>query len=344
MTECLKVLSPGLQTTVQDAGRRGHQDVGVPVAGALDRVSFALANALVGNPPEAPALEILLHGPTLEVAATSVRVALVGGIGGIELLGDEPRTVPSGESVRLTQGTRFRVNPLGDAACAYLALGGGIAAPLLLGSASTYVRGGLGGLDGRPLSAGDVVPGSLDAAEDRPEHELGSTLEAGLDQTIRVVLGPQDDYFAQEAIAAFLSSEYRISQQADRMGFRLEGPELPHTEGYDIVSDAIVAGSVQVPGSRQPIVLLVDAQTTGGYSKIATVISADIPVLGRRRSGRPVRFAAVTQSEAEAIRREEEAKLRALIESIRPVQRRGFIDTAALYEANLIGGMVDAFE
>jgi biotin-dependent carboxylase-like uncharacterized protein len=342
MTACLKVVAPGLQTTVQDAGRRGRQDVGVPVAGALDRVSLALANALVGNAAGAAALEILLHGPTLEVVAASARVALVGGSGGLDILDEDGRTVPSGESVRLTQGTRFRVNALGDVASACLAVEGGIAVPALLGSASTHVRSGLGGLEGRALLPGDVLPGAIEAVEARPERELAARPETGFEQPIRVVLGPQDDYFTQEAVATFLSAEYRISQQADRMGFRLEGPELPHAKGYDIVSDAIVAGSIQVPGSRRPIVLLVDAQTTGGYPKIATVISADIPVLGRRRSGGTVRFSAVSQAEAEALRREQESTLREMIEAIREVRRGGFINTAALYETNLIDGMVDA--
>jgi allophanate hydrolase len=342
MIPALKVLAPGLQTTIQDAGRRGFQDVGVPVCGALDRLGLALANALVGNFWGAPALEILLQGPVLEVLSDSVRVALVGGTGGLEIEGETPRTIPVGQSLRLTRGTRFRARPLGNVACAYLAMEGGVAVPPVLGSASTYVRGAIGGLDGRALLAGDVLPGAGDSVEEGPEHALAAPLDPGFDQPIRVVLGPQHDYFTEAAIARFLSEPYKISAQADRMGFRLDGPKLDHLRGYNIVSDAIVSGSVQVPGSGQPIVLLVDAQTTGGYPKVATVISADIPVLGRRRPGGAVRFEAVSQGEGEALRRAQEAWLRETIGAIQPVREGGLVDAAALYRCNLIGGVVNA--
>ena len=173
---------------------------------------------------------------------------------------------------------------------------------------------------------------------------MPSLLDPGLKQPIRIVLGPQDDFFSEDAIEALLSSSYSISPQADRMGFRLEGARLEHTKGYNIVSDPIVAGSVQVPGSGQPIVLLADAQTTGGYPKISTVISADLPVLGRRRPGDLVRFTAIAQPEAEALRREQEAEVRRTIANLSEVKRGGLLDARALYETNLVSGMVDAFE
>ncbi len=342
MTELFKVLAPGLHTTVQDRGRWGFQDIGMPVSGALDRVAFRLANALVGNPDGTPALEILLQGPTLEVVAESARVALVGGGAGLEIGDETPRSVPPGESVRLVRGDILRVRPLGDVSCAYLAVEGGIAVPPCLGSASTYVRGRIGGLEGRPLQAGDVLAGARPSVEERPERALASPFDPGFGQSIRVVLGPQEDYFTAEAVALFLSSDYRVSAQADRMGFRLDGPVLAHAKGFDIVSDAIVSGSVQVPGSGQPIVLLADAQTTGGYPKIATVISTDVPVLARRRPGMAVRFEAVTQEQAEALRREEEARVRGWIADVRLARRGGGVDVETLYSANLIDGMIDA--
>jgi allophanate hydrolase len=314
----------------------------VPVSGPLDRVGFELANALVGNEADAPALEILIQGPAFEVAAEAVRIALVGGNGGVEVSGDEKRVVPAGRSIRLERGATFRVTPLGDVICAYLAVEGGIAVPPCLGSASTYARGGFGGAGGRPLAAGDVLAGGVATAEERQEVGWAAPPEPGLDQPIRVVLGPQQDYFSDDAVATFLSTPYRISQQADRMGFRLEGPQLAHARGSDIVSDPSVTGSIQVPGSGQPIVLMADAQTTGGYPKIATVISADVPVLGRRKPGQEVRFAAVTQREAERLRRDQETFLRDCVSGFRPLAPERVLNLVALYEQNLIGGMVDA--
>lgn len=344
MSAVLKVVQPGLHTTVQDLGRFGHQDVGVPVSGPLDSESLRLANALAGNPPGTAALEILVQGPTLEVAADSVRLALTGTQTGIEIRGDEtaPRILPPWRSLRLRRGQIFRVGALSDSACAYLAVEGGFDIAPCLGSVSTYARGGLGGLAGRPLQAGDLLPLALEEATDRGEAALRQVPDLGLSRPVRVVLGPQDDHFTAEAVRTFLSAEYRISPNADRMGFRLEGPKLEHRDGYNIVSDGIVTGAVQVPGSGQPILLLADHQTTGGYPKIATVISADLPVVGRRRPGSSIRFAAVDVAEAETIRRRQEATLQRLARQLQPVAESGDIDLASLYSGNLISGVVSA--
>ncbi|MEA3153274.1 MAG: hypothetical protein QOK44_863 [Betaproteobacteria bacterium] len=305
--QSLEVIAPGLHTTVQDGGRVGFQDVGVPASGPLDRISLRLANALVGNPEGTPAFEMLLQGPTLEVHADSVRVALVGCSASIEVRSDNPRRIPAGESATLIRGDVLRVGALGDSVCAYLAIEGGPDVPQVLGSASTYVRGGIGGFKGRRLQQHDTVPLKCRRVDARPERALPGPLDLALDQPIRVVLGPQADYFTDAAVETFLSSEFTISPQADRMGYRLEGPALAHAKGYNIVSDGIVTGSIQVPGSGQPIVLMVDNQTTGGYPKIATVISADIPVIGRRKPGRRIRFVAVDVHEAEVLRKQQDA-------------------------------------
>lgn len=315
--QALEVVAPGLHTTVQDLGRTGFQDVGVPTSGPLDRVGLRLANALVGNTPGTPVFEMLLQGPTLRVAADSVRVALAGSNASIEIRSAAPRRIAAGESVRLERGDVFRIGALGESICAYLAIEGGIAIPPVLGSTSTYVRGGIGGLHGRRFQARDTVPLRLDRVEPRAERTLAGPFDLALDQPIRVILGPQADYFTGETIAAFLSSQYTVSPQADRMGYRLEGPALAHVKGYDIVSDGIVTGAIQVPGSGKPIVLLVDNQTTGGYPKIATVISADIPVVARRKPGRPVRFVAVDVEEAKRMRKAQEAALQQQVDAIR---------------------------
>jgi biotin-dependent carboxylase-like uncharacterized protein len=312
----LEVIAPGPHTTVQDLGRTGFQAIGVPTSGALDRVSLRLANALVGNAPGAPVLEMLVQGPTLRVLAHSVRVALVGCATEIEIRSQAARRVPAGRSARVERGDILRIGMLGNSVCACLAIEGGLDVPQVLGSASTYVRAGFGGLHGRRLRAGDAVPLRLAHVEARAERALAHDLDFGFEEPIRVVMGPQADYFGPQAIETFLSSTYTVSPQADRMGYRLEGPALVHSRGYDIVSDGIVTGSVQVPGSGRPIVLMVDNQTTGGYPKIATVISADVPLVARRKPGRTIRFAAVEVEEAESLRKAQEALLEAQIGSI----------------------------
>jgi biotin-dependent carboxylase-like uncharacterized protein len=315
--QAIRVIAPGLQTTVQDSGRIGYQDVGVPTSGPLDCVSFRLSNALVGNSRNTPALEMLIHGPTCEVLADSIRVALVGCGASIETRSGEPATIPCGHSVKLSRGDVFRIGPLGDSVCAYLAIEGGLDVPTVLGSASTYVRGAIGGFQGRRLQKDDIVPLRLAAADERGEHALRQPLDLGFDQPVRVVLGPQADYFTDDAVRIFLSSEYVVSTQADRIGFRLDGPALAHAKGYNIVSDGVVPGSIQVPGSGRPIIMMVDNQTTGGYPKIATVISADISVMGRRKPGRRIRFTAVDVRTAELLRNEQEAAIRREIDGLR---------------------------
>jgi biotin-dependent carboxylase-like uncharacterized protein len=337
MSAGLKVLSPGLYTTVQDLGRIGYQDIGVPVSGALDGVSLRLANALVGNPPEMAALEILVSGPTLEIAADAVRVALVGP-GASLLIGGA--VMAAGQSITLSRGEVFQIVVDRQSACCYLAAEGGIAVPLILGSASTYVRAGIGGLEGRLLRRDDFVPLGIERPPKRIELWLPTPLDAARDQPIRVIPGPQQECFTEEAVTVLLSAEFRVSKNTDRMGMRLDGPLLRHRDGWDIVSDAIATGAIQVPGSGQPILLLADHQTTGGYPKIATVISADLPVVGRRRPGDALRFAAVSIEEAEELCREGERRLAELVAALEPVPKGDGIDSLSLYEDNLISGVV----
>src|SRR6266446_10172055 len=340
MTAGLKVLASGLHTTVQDLGRPGYQAIGVPVSGALDGFSLRLANALVGNSLGSPALEILLSGPTLEVTADTARVALAGVGARLEFGAERPRVVAAGQSITLPRGEVFQIVPGEQSACCYLAAEGGIAVPLVLGSTSTYVRATIGGIEGRALRCGDVVPLGVACASARAELRLPSPPPAAGQQPIRVVLGPQQEYFTAEAVAALLGSEFRVSPNADRMGMRLDGPPLRHRHGWDIVSDAIPTGAIQVPGSGQPILLLADHQTTGGYPKIATVVSADLPIVGRRRPGDALRFAAVSIEEAEELCREGERRLAELVAALEPVPKGDGIDSLSLYEDNLISGVV----
>ena len=344
MSAALKVVAPGLHTTLQDHGRWGYQAVGVPVSGALDLVSARLANRLVGNAESVAVLEILYQGPTLEVAADSVHVGLAGGDAQLELLGERPRLVGGWRSLRLRRGDRFRVTPLSLAACCSLAIEGGFAIEPCLGSLSTFVRGAIGGFDGRALRAGDALPLALETASNRSELCLPEPPTPDRDDPIRIVLGPQQDHFTPGAIEVLLSAEYVVSKSADRMGLRLDGPGLAHRDGHDIVSDGIVTGAIQVPGSGQPILLLADHQTTGGYPKIATVVSADLPAVGRRRPGDRIRFAAITVAEAEQARRDQEASLEALIQTMVPAASPAGLDLDRLYRFNLISGVVSGRE
>jgi biotin-dependent carboxylase-like uncharacterized protein len=344
VTDHLLVQSPGLLTTLQDLGRFGQQNVGIPVSGALDPVALRIANALVGNPEPIAALEIRGTGPVIRVEADSVRIALAGTTAVLEVLGEAPRMVPGWRSVRLVRGNVFRVGSLRDTATCYCAVEGGFAVPALFDSQSTYVRGRLGGFDGRALRAGDKLPLALPVAPERGEMRLDGRPPYGAGDGVRVVLGPQERHFTEAGIATFLNSSFTISNQADRMGLRLDGPVLEHAAGHDIVSDGIATGSIQVPGTGLPIILLADHQTTGGYPKIATVASVDLPRLGRMRPGETLRFQAVTVDEAEAARRAQENEILRLIDGFAQVREDPRLDSATLLAANLISGVVSSHE
>ena len=337
----LVVIRPGLLDTVQDLGRVGFQELGMPAAGALDPIGLRLANALAGNPEGMAGLEIGVMGPELEVAAGSVRIAVTGAIE-IALLvaeGAPPRPLASDRSHRLERGQRLRLGMIEGASAAYLAVEGGLALPPFMGSLATYLRAGLGGVEGRRLAAGDRLPLLRPQAGPGEERRLAQAFDYGRGP-VRVVLGPQAEYFTAAGIAAFLDGEYIVTKEADRMGIRFDGPVIAHAKGWDILSDGIAHGAIQVPGAGLPIVLLADRQTVGGYPKIACVASADLPRLSRCRPGDKVRFARVGVAEAEAARRELERRVRAAIAGIEIARPEGGIDLAALYDANLISGVI----
>lgn len=340
MSGFLRIVQPGLHTTVQDLGRYGSQRLGIPVSGALDAAALRAANVVVGNAPATAALEMTALGPTLEVVAESVRVAIAGGESKLVIEhhgGGTLTPVPGLQSIRAQRGDRIRIPAIAGSSVAYLAIEGGMSLTPFMGSYATYVRGGFGGFQGRALVAGDSVPLHRSSVDERPEQTLpGFSLSPPTE--VRVVLGPQDDFFGPEAIATFLGSPYRVSREADRMGLRLEGPPLDHAKGYNIVSDGIAPGSIQVPGSRQPIVLLADRQTTGGYPKLATVISADLPAMGRLVPGSSVSFRAVTIAEAQVLRRSREVEWSTLPGLLQVVRAEG-VDLDRLLSTNLISGV-----
>jgi biotin-dependent carboxylase-like uncharacterized protein len=297
------VLDAGPQTTVQDLGRWGQLRSGIPPSGPVDRASFIVANRLVGNPDGAAALECTLVGPRLEVAAAGA-VAVAGADMAVTLNG---REAPTWTTIPVSPGDVVRVGAARGGVRGYVAFAGGIDVPLVLGSRSTYLRGRLGGLGGRALGKGDRL--KIFAAPAPPVRMVEPPMPFAADPLLRVVLGPQAHRFTPEGIATLLAHAYEMLPQSDRMGARLRGPAIVHRAGHDIISDGIALGSIQVPGDGQPIALLVDRQSTGGYTKAATVCSFDIGRLGQVRPGERVRFAAVSVAEAHALLREAEAAL-----------------------------------
>jgi antagonist of KipI len=289
----LKVLRPGMLTTVQDLGRWGHQHAGVAVAGPMDAYSHRRANRLVGNPDGASALEVTLLGPEVEFdsevvcASAGARFALT--VDGAALDADRAFVVPAG--VRLRFGARLA------GARATLAVRGGVDVPPTLGSRATSLASRMGPFGGRALAAGDVLRiGAAAAVGARPAGGPMRIPDGGA--RLRVLLGPHDALFTPEALDVLLHSRFIVSPQSNRMGYRLEGPPLAHLGPADILSDATPVGSLQVPASGQPILLMADRQTTGGYSKIATVISADLPLAGQLAPGDWIRFSACTRAAA----------------------------------------------
>lgn len=343
MSGHLRMISAGLGTSVQDAGRFGTQRFGIPTAGALDRVAMAAANAIVGNPPGTAVLEMLYMGATLEVVADSVRVACVGLGAELEVTEDGvTRRIGSARSVRLARDARLRVIIGKNVISCTLAIEGGIALSPVMGSLSTYARARIGGFEGRVLANGDLLAIVRAEAEERPEMALPD-LDLAVPPRIRVVLGPQDDYFTQQALASFLGGPYRITRAADRMGMRLEGATLEHAKGFNIVSDGIAPGSIQVPGDGQPIILLADRQTTGGYPKIATVASVDLPALGRVGPGSVLHFEAVSVGVAEDLRRAQARIEAGWREALQPIAASVGVREDALYDSNLISGVANAW-
>ena len=341
MSAALTVVRPGLFDTLQDLGRIGYMALGMPTAGAMDRVALRLANALCGNPAGTAGLEIGVMGPDLLVEADSVRIALVGPLSPalIESQDAPPKPLESDRTHLLKRGQILKVGMVEGSSTAYLAVSGGFALPPFMGSLSTYARAGVGGFQGRKLAAGDALPLAQAQATPGEEKKLGQPFDYG-SGPIRIVWGPQDDYFSDKGRRTFTGSDYRVSKEADRMGIRFEGPVIEHSKGADIISDGIGPGAIQVPGAGLPIVLLADRQTVGGYPKIATVASVDLPRLGRALPGQTVRFAPVSVEEAETLRRDQEARIVRAIADFKAARPPGGIDLVRLYEENLIDGIV----
>ena len=311
----LRVESPGLLTTVQDLGRWGHQRDGMVVAGAMDPFAASVANGLVGNPRGAAVLEITLLGPVLRALA-DLRLALCGGDLSPAVDG---QPAPVWKTMTLREGQTLTFGRRRAGARAYLAVAGGLQAPLILGSRATFLRGRIGGFEGRRLEAGDVLEGSFQPLTFgerslRPAEVPAYLLPA----VLRVLPGPHPSSFTEDGQDTFFSQTYTVSPQSDRQGYRLTGPAVARTDRGDILSEAMPLGGVQVPPDGQPILLMADRQTTGGYPLIGVVISADLPRAGQLAPGDPVRFQAVTPAQAHTLTVCQERWLQVVTAGTRP--------------------------
>ena len=343
MAAALSVTAPGARTLVQDTGFRGGRSQGVPACGVLDRGALRLVNALLGNPAATEALEVALSSPVLTAVDGPVRVAISGTLRGTVRHPDGgSRPIAGWTATTLAPGEALHLQPPHRCAVGVIGIGGGLDLPLCLGSRSTCVAAGFGGFGGRSLQTGDLLRLRGQAAP-LPDHDLCVMADLPPDAgPIRVVAGPQHEWLDTDGAAAFFGTPYAVTPQRDRMGMRLNGQRLTFRAGKtaDILSDGAAPGAIQVPGSGQPIILLADAQTTGGYPKVATVIRSDLPRLSACIPGDRLSFRAVTIAEAEAIAAAQDARMQAAIASIGPAFDPGRI-AARLRSASLISGAVD---
>jgi antagonist of KipI len=302
------VLKPGLFTTVQDTGRWGYQSSGVPVSGALDAGSHRQANALVGNDRDAATLEVTLAGPELRFD-TAATIAITGA-----------QLSPAHDGASVEMNTPLRVRPgsvlrFGEriaGARSYIAFDGGVAVPPVLGSRATHALTAMGGFRGRPLAQGDILPLAPAARPPARRHpDLDRSAVRG-GARVRVLPGPQDDFFPEEAFTSLQRSRFKVASQSDRMGYRLIGPLVPRVAEREMISDATFPGAIQVPVSGEPILLMADRQTTGGYPQIAIVITADLPLAAQLAPGDWIEFQICTRAEALAALVAQEGKLLAI--------------------------------
>lgn len=326
----ITVLKPGVLSTFQDLGRTGSQHVGVPVCGAMDLRAHRLANLLAGNDADHASLEVTLTGPTLRFEAPAC-FAITGAnlqptLNGNPIAGYRPLIARAGDVLA------FGTAPPDTGVRAYLAVHGGYALTPVLGSTSTYVRGGFGGHAGRALAKGDVIelqtslPTATDSLSELAQAlwqirvYVPSALSGRTRDRLRLLPGVHWEEFTADSQHDLLHTEFRISTQSDRMGYRLEGPPLTMTTPRQILSEATGYGTIQVPSGGEAIVLMADRQSTGGYPKIAQVISVDLPDLAQRRPGQSVRFASIDLDEAQRLDGEREEAFTQLQEALAPLR------------------------
>lgn len=300
----IKIIKSGLLTTVQDKGRYGYQQFGVPVSGVMDSFSHRVSNLLVGNNTFESVLEATLLGPTIEFENDSV-IAITGADLLPKVNGKE---ICMWKSIYIKKGDILSFNSIKSGCRSYISFAGGIDVPLVMGSKSTYIKGNIGGYEGRALISGDVL--KIGNPKDDLKNLKGRTIHNKYKPVytdkinIRVILGPQDKYFTSEGIQSFLSKEYIVTNECDRMGYRLDGIPIQHINGADIISDGIAFGAIQVPDNGKPIIMMADRQTIGGYTKIANIISYDLSKIAQAKPGDKIRFESITIKESHTILKE----------------------------------------
>lgn len=303
----IRVLKAGMLTTVQDMGRTGYQSQGFSVAGVMDQRAFKIANLLLDNPENEAVLEFTLIGPTLQFTSETI-IAITGGDFQPTLNG-EP--VPMYTAVYVYKGDTLKFGSARTGSRGYIAFSSYLNVPVVMGSRCTNLKSGIGGYKGRKLQDEDFIgfrikrrylPFFLSRSLDLDEYDQQ-------EEVIRVVMGPQEEKFSKQGIHTFLSEPYTVTNEFDRMGCRLEGAFIAAKDGSDIISDGIAFGSIQVPSHGKPIILLADRQTTGGYAKIATVATVDIPKVVQRKTDHILRFQAISVEEAQRLYLEEEKEL-----------------------------------
>ena len=331
----LRMLSAGPGATLQDAGRHGYLRFGVTAAGPMDPLAHATANLALGNPVDATAIEVSVSGIEVTAESGPLSVAIAGGEFTLSLDG---RPLPPAAVLTLEEGAVLKIRAGHSGSWCYLAVAGSFVVPKVLGSHATHTRTGFGGVGGRAIAMGDRLRVERSGLS---QPSISAIVAPWLDrpiEIIRVILGPQHDYFADDQIAAFLAGPWTVSAKGDRMAYFLDGPRLTHARGYNIVSDGIALGAIQVPGDGRPIVLMADRQSTGGYPKIATIIGPDLGRLAQARPGTVFRFSAVSIEEAVAARRKEAALLVGGI-AAEPLVRT-HLSSEFLLGLNLIDGVV----
>jgi biotin-dependent carboxylase-like uncharacterized protein len=301
-----KVVDAGFMTTVQDLGRYGYQQYGVSVSGAMDHVAAKLANILVGNNENEGLLEATMIGPKIELLDSAV-IAITGGnlqplINGV--------SVDLNKSIAVNKGDILSFKGMKRGLRSYIAFAGGIDVPVFMGSKSTFLKAQIGGFEGRALRAGDMLK-ICKASSNVSGREISDNFYyyGNGKVELRVVLGPQDDAFTENGIETFFNSEFRVTNNCDRMGYTLEGEKIEHRDGADIISDGISMGAIQVPSSGNPIIMMADRQTTGGYTKIANVITADLPKAAQAKPGDVIVFKKSTIEEAHMLFKDLEKRI-----------------------------------
>ncbi|MFC0273300.1 biotin-dependent carboxyltransferase family protein [Metabacillus herbersteinensis] len=323
----MKVIRPGLLTSMQDLGRYGFQKYGVIVSGAMDTMSLRIANLLVGNEEGEAALEITLMGPSLEIEEDSL-IAITGGDLSPTIAGEE---VPLWRPVYVKKGSVLQFGRCGTGFRSYLAIAGGFVVKEVMGSKSTYLRGGIGGYDGRALKAGDVLPYNKVSQDTSHFYShfgkevddrlldiapwgvnLDHFLPLKAKSFIRVIHGGEFDRFTSSSQRQFFEQEFEITPKSDRMGYRLSGKNLQLEQSFELISESVSHGTIQVPQDGNPIILLADRQTAGGYPKIAQIITVDLPRVAQLKPGEKIRFEEVTLEEAEQLYLKQEQQVEEL--------------------------------